>query len=143
MRAHWPGGCDDPALLWQTYIQLTEAAFRTMKSEHSIRPIRHKLQPRVEALMMIAFLSCAMHVCLKKLAAPKAHSLTPWQTLEHLRKIVLVDVGFGTRDGSLLTLPHITIPEKEQAALLMQLCWILPSQPPSRIRARQVPDSEK
>jgi hypothetical protein len=143
LRAHWPGGCDDPALLWQTYIQLieAEAAFRTMKSELSIRPIWHKIQPRVEAHIMIAFLGYAMHVCLKKLAAPKAPSLTPWQILEHLRKIVLVDVEFETRDGRLLTLPRITIPEKEQAALLMQLGWTLPSQPPPRIRSREISNS--
>jgi hypothetical protein len=87
-------------------------------------------------------LGYAMHVCLKKLASPKAPSLTPWQILEHLRKIVLVDVEFETRDGRLLTLPRITIPEKEQAALLMQLGWTLPSQPPPRIRTREIPDSE-
>ena len=142
LRAHWPGGLSDPTQLWQTYVQLTEAeaAFRTMKSELNVRPIWHQLDTRVEAHIMIAFLGYAMHVCLKKLAAPKAPSLTPWQILEHLRKIVLVDVEFDTRDGRTLTLPRITIPEKEQAALLLQLGWTLPEQPPPRIRSRQLPD---
>lgn len=144
LRAHWPEGSNDPTLLWQTYIQLTEAeaAFRTMKSELAIRPIWHKVQKRVEAHIMIAFLGYAMHVCLKKLAAPKAPSLTPWQILQHLRKIVLVDVEFETRDGRLLTLPRITVPEKEQAALLIQLGWNLPAQPPPRIRTPDIPDSD-
>jgi transposase len=142
LRAHWPGGLSDPAQLWQTYVQLTEAeaAFRSIKSELKVRPIWHKLDGRVEAHIMVAFLGYAMHVCLKKLAAQKAPSLTPWQILEHLRKIVLVDVEFETRDGRTLTLPRITIPEKEQAALLLQLGWTLPEQPPPRIRFRQLPD---
>lgn len=137
LRAHWPGQ-KDAAQLWQTYIQLTEAeaAFRTLKSEIKVRPIWHRLGPRVEAHIMVAFLGYAMHVCLKKLAEQKAPSLTPWQVLQHLRKIVLVDVEFDTRDGRSLTLPRIAIPEKEQAALLLQLGWVLPEQPPPRIRSQ-------
>jgi len=37
------------------------------------------------------------------------------------------DLEFETRNGRLLTLPRITIPAKEQAALLMQLGWTLPA----------------
>ena len=140
LRAHWPGQ-HSAAELWKTYVQLTEAeaAFRTMKSEIKVRPIWHQLEHRVEAHIMIAFLGYAMHVCLKKLAARKAPSLTSWQVLQHLRKIVLVDVEFDTADGRAITLPRITIPEKEQAALLLQLGWTLPEQPPPRIRRPQVP----
>lgn len=80
LRAHWPG-THDAAQLWQTYVQLTEAeaVFRTLKSEIKVRPIWHHLGRRVEAHVMIAFLGYAMQVCLKKLAAKKAPSLTPWQ----------------------------------------------------------------
>jgi transposase len=140
LRAHWPGQ-HSAAELWQTYVQLTEAeaAFRTMKSEIKVRPIWHQLGHRVEAHIMVAFLGYAMHVCLKKLAARKAPSLTSWQVLQHLRKIALVDVEFDTADGRAITLPRITIPEKEQAALLLQLGWTLPEQPPPRIRRPQVP----
>ena len=140
LRAHWPGQ-HNAAELWQTYVQLTEAeaAFRTMKSEIKVRPIWHQLGHRVEAHIMVAFLGYAMHVCLKKLAAKKAPSLTSWQVLQHLRRIVLVDVEFDTADGRAITLPRITIPEKEQAALLLQLGWTLPEQPPPRIRRPQIP----
>ncbi len=79
-----------------------------------------------------------MHVCLKKLAARKAPSLSAWQVLQHLRKIVLVDAEFDTSDGRSLTLPRITIPEKEQAALLLQLDWTLPEQPPPRVSSQQM-----
>jgi len=140
LRAHWPGQ-SDPAALWAAYIQLTEAeaAFRTLKSEIKVRPIWHWKESRVEAHIMVAFLGYAMWVCLKKLAAPRAPSLTPWQVLTHLRAIVMVDVEFDTRDGRRLTLPRITEPEKEQAALLLQLGWTLPEQPPPRIRAAPPP----
>lgn len=143
LRAHWPGQ-HNAAELWQTYVQLTEAeaAFRTMKSEIQVRPIWHQLGRRVEAHIMIAFLGYAMHVCLKKLAARKAPGLTSWQVLQHLRKIVLVDVEFDTAEGRRLTLPRITIPEKEQAALLLQLGWTLPEQPPPRITSQQLPEPE-
>ena len=140
LRAHWPSQ-HSAAELWQTYVQLTEAeaAFRTMKSEIKVRPIWHQIGHRVEAHIMVAFLGYAMHVCLKKLAAKRAPSLTSWQVLQHLRKIVLVDVEFDTADGRAITLPRITFPEKEQAALLLQLGWTLPEQPPPRIRRPQVP----
>jgi transposase len=143
LRAHWPGQ-HSAAELWQTYVQLTEAeaAFRTMKSEIKVRPIWHQLGRRVEAHIMIAFLGYAMHVCLKKLAARKAPSLTSWQVLQHLRKIVLVDVEFDTTEGHLLMLPRITIPENEQAALLVQLGWTLPEQPPPRITSQHMPKPE-
>ena len=78
-------------------------------------------------------------MCLKKLAARTAPSLTSWQVLQHLRKIVLLDVEFDTADGRAITLPRITIPEKEQATLLLQLCWTLAEQPPPRVRRTQVP----
>jgi hypothetical protein len=140
LRAHWPGQ-RDAAQLWDSYIQLTEAeaAFRSLKSELGVRPIWHWKEPRVEAHVMVAFLGYAMWVCLKKRAAARAPSLTPWQILQHLRAIVLVEVEFDTRDGRTLTLPRITEPENEQAALLLQLGWTLPQQPPPRIR--QAPKS--
>ncbi len=135
LRAHWPGQ-KDPAQLWDTYIQLTEAeaAFRSLKSELNVRPIWHWKESRVEAHILVAFLGYAMWVCLKKHAAVRAPSLTPWQILQALRTIVLVDVEFDTRDGRTLSLPRITEPEKEQAALLLQLGWTLPQQSPPRIR---------
>ncbi len=51
-----------------------------------------------------------------------------------------MDVGFDTRDGRTLTLPRITIPGKEQAALLLQRGWTLPERAPPRIRSRKLPD---
>ena len=81
-------------------------------------------------------------------ARPRPHALAnPHPPLRlrsgrPLRAIVLVDVEFETRDGRTITLPRITEPEKEQAALLLQLGWTLPQQPPPRIRPPSLPPGD-
>jgi transposase len=139
LRAHWTE--QDPERLWQSYIQLTEAeaAFRTLKSEVNIRPIWHWLERRVEAHVLVAFLGYCLWVCLKQRLRAVAPSLTPWQALDQLGRISLVEVWFELKDGRQLCLPRITQPELVQAALLEQLGWQLPEQPPPRVYANQVP----
>lgn len=139
LRAHWPERA--PATLWQTYVQLTEAeaAFRTLKSGVKVRPIWHWTEPRVEAHVLVAFLGYCLWVCLKKKAERAAPSLTPWQILDQLGRIALVEVWFELRDGRRMCLPRITQPEPAQAVLLEQLRWRLPQQPPPRVYARDVP----
>lgn len=55
--------------LWSKYMQPTaaEASFRALKSELSIRPLFHQLEPRVKARVMVAFLGYALWVTLKHL----------------------------------------------------------------------------
>ncbi len=55
--------------LCSKYMQLTEAeaSFRALKSELSIRPLFHQLEPRVKAHVMVAFLGYALWVTLKHL----------------------------------------------------------------------------
>ena len=55
--------------LWSSYMQLTEAeaSFRALKSELSMRPLFHQLEPRVKAHVMVAFLGYALWVTLKHL----------------------------------------------------------------------------
>jgi hypothetical protein len=50
LRSNLAGG--DPAVLWSRYVQLTqiESVFRSLKSELGIRPIRHQLEHRADAL---------------------------------------------------------------------------------------------
>jgi transposase len=142
LRAHWTE--QDPQRLWQSYIQLTEAeaAFRTLKSEVNIRPIWHWLERRVEAHVLVAFLGYCLWVCLKQRLRAVAPSLTPWQALDQLGRISLVEVWFELKDGRQLCLPRITQPELVQAALLEQLGWQLPEQPPPRVYANQVPPED-
>jgi len=129
---------EDPARLWEQYIQLTEieAAFRTLNSEVGLRPIYHWVTPRVEAHVMVAFMAYAMWVCLKWKLKALAPSLSPRQMIELFRSIQLGEVWFDTVDGKRICLPRIT-PEPEHQAILDQIKWTLPKQPPPRIYARQ------
>jgi transposase len=58
---------EDPAVLWDRYMQLTqvEAAFKCLKSDLGIRPIYHQLEHRVEAHILVAFLAYCLSVTLK------------------------------------------------------------------------------
>lgn len=139
LRAHWTE--HDPAKLWQTYTQLAEAeaAFRTLKTDLKVRPIWHWTEPRVHAHLMVAFLGYCLWVYVKKCCQQVAPTLTPWALLDQLGRIVLVEVWFELRHGGTICLPRITQPEPAQAALLAQLSWALPAQPPPRIYPAQLP----
>ena len=102
-----------------------------------MRPIWHWTQARVEAHILVAFLGYCLWVYLKKSCESFAPGLTPWALLDQLRRIVMVEVWFETRDGRRLCLPRITQPETEQKLLLAQLGWKLPEQPPPRVYAPQ------
>jgi hypothetical protein len=125
----------DPAELWSQYIQLTEveAVFRALKSDLAIRPIWHFTPRRVEAHVMVAFLGYCLWVCLKHKLKASAPSLTPWQLLDQFARIQMVEVWFKLRAGGCICLERITQPEAAQAALIHQLDWPLPQQPPPKI----------
>jgi transposase len=63
--------------LWSKYMQLTEAeaSFRAFKSELSVRPLFHQLEPRVKAHVMVAFLGYALWVTLKHLLTRRPASV--------------------------------------------------------------------
>ena len=130
---------EDPAVLWTRYVQLTqiEAAFRTLKSELGIRPIYHRLERRIDAHILIAFLAYCLQVTLKNRLLIHAPGLTPHAVLEKLQRIQMIDVWIPTLDGRWLVLPRYTQPEQETKLLLDQLELTLPSQPVPRITAYQ------
>ena len=125
----------DPVKLWSQYIQLTEveAVFRALKSDLAIRPIWHFTPKRVEAHIMVAFLGYCLWVCLKHKLKASAPSLTPWQLLDQFARIQMLEVWFKLRAGGCICLERITQPEAAQAALIHQLDWPLPQQPPPKI----------
>ncbi len=129
---------EDPAVLWERYVQLTqiEAAFKALKSELGIRPLYHQLEHRVEGHILIAFLAYCLLVTLKSRLQALAPGLTPKAVLEKLATIQMLDVGFPTTDGRYLVMPRYTQPEPDQAILLHHLKLSLPPQPPPRIKAQ-------
>jgi transposase len=126
---------EDPAVLWDRYVQLTqiEAAFKCLKSDLGIRPIHHQLERRVDAHILVAFLAYCLTVTLRHRLKMQAPGLTPRAVLEKLAGIQMLDVSFPTTDGRQLVMPRYTEPSPEQALLLHHLNLVLPQQPPPRI----------
>jgi len=128
---------EDPAVLWDRYIQLTqiEMAFKCLKSELGLRPLYHQLEHRVEAHILVAFLAYCLMVTLKNRLQAHAPGLTAGGVLEKLATIQMLDVWFPTTDGRWLVMPRYTEPEPGQALLLHKLKLRLPSQPPPRLKS--------
>lgn len=127
--------------LWSKYMQLTEAeaSFRALKSELSIRPLFHQLEPRVKAHVMVAFLGYALWVTLKHLLkrrpaitktpaseAHQAHPLSPMKVIALLSTLQSADIVLPTTDGRQIHLRRLTEPTAEQKSLLRQLGISLP-----------------
>ena len=128
--------------LWSKYMQLTEAeaSFRALKSELSIRPLFHQLEPRVKAHVMVAFLGYALWVTLKHLLKrrpaivpkPSASGVENAEPMTAMRAIALLstlqsaDIVLPTTDGREIRLRRITEPTAEQKSLLRQLGISLP-----------------
>src|SRR5256886_1800071 len=126
---------EDPARLWQHYVQLTEieAVFRALKSDLAIRPIHHQKDSRIEAHIFVSFLAYCLYVTLRQRLRALAPGLTPRAVLEKMSAIQMVDVRVPTTDGRLLILPRYTQPETDHQMLLHELHLQLPAQPPPRI----------
>jgi transposase len=128
-------GREDPALLWQHYVQLSEveAVFRDLKNDLAIRPIYHQKDSRIEAHVFVSFLAYCLYVTLRQRLRALAPGLTPRAVIEKLSSLQMVDVRVPTTDERLLILPRYTQPEKEHLLLLHQLRLQLPAQPVPKI----------
>jgi hypothetical protein len=126
---------EDPAKLWQYYIQLTqvEEAFKNLKGDLGLRPIYHQREDRVEAHIFVAFLAYGLHATLRRWIKDLAPGLTPRSVLEKFGAVQMIDVHLPTSDGRHVVLARYTQPEKELQVLLHQLNLTLPEQPPPRI----------
>jgi transposase len=126
-----------PAHLWQFYIQLVEveAAFKNLKDDLQLRPIYHQLEQRIEAHIFVAFLAYCLHVTLRAQLKPLAPGLTPRAVLDKLAAIQMLDVHFPTTDGRTLILSRHTELNADQKLLVTQLNLNLPPQPPPRVTA--------
>ncbi|MGA8622067.1 MAG: hypothetical protein WB660_26545, partial [Candidatus Sulfotelmatobacter sp.] len=118
----------------------SEASFRALKSELSIRPLFHQKEPRVKAHVLVAFLGYALWVTLKHLLqrrpaivpqssaseADNAQPFSPMKTLALLSTLQSADIVLPTTDGREIRLRRITEPTAEQKSLLHQLQLSLP-----------------
>ena len=126
---------NDPALLWQYYIQLVavEQAFKNLKGDLAIRPVFHQDERRIEAHIFIAFLAYCLQITLQRRLHALAPGLTVRSALEKFAAVQMIDVHLPTTDGRELLLTRYTQPEPETQLLIRQLKLQLPDQPPPKI----------
>lgn len=121
----------DPAKLWRWYIQLTqaEAAFRTAKSDIGLRPIYHQKTERVEAHLLICFLSLALWRSLEMWMQAKGLGSSARKLVGALSSIRSMDVVVPVkREERMIDLRLRTVgkPDPDVALLLARLGLHLP-----------------
>lgn len=85
-----------PEELWRAYIQLTEAeeAFRIQKSDLRIRPVWHHKQERVEAHILVCFLTYVLWRRLGQMCQAAGLGDEPRKVFAELSELAVVDVDF-------------------------------------------------
>lgn len=129
LRTNHPSA--DPVQLWRWYIQLTqaEAAFRTSKSDLDLRPIFHQKTHRVEAHILVCFLSLAMWRALEQWMRAKGLGDCGRQLLIEMDELRSMDVVLPTAEEGEVRLRVVAKPEKPLAELLAHLGLDLPRRP--------------
>ena len=123
----------DPAKVWEWYLQLqqAEAAFRCAKSDLSLRPIFHHKTERVEAHLLVCFLSLALWRTLEMWMRGKGLGNCARQLAGEIATVKSLDVVLPvkTPEGmSELRLRTVARPERMVAELLQRLDLHLPEQ---------------
>jgi len=123
----------NPAKVWEWYLQLqqAEAAFRCAKSDLSLRPIFHHKTERVEAHILVCFLSLALWRVLEQWMKGKGLGTCARQLVAELATIKSLDVVLPLKAGenvSELRLRTVARPERMVAELLQRLGLHLPEQ---------------
>jgi transposase len=123
----------DPAKVWNWYLQLqqAEAAFRCAKSDLSLRPIFHQKTERVEAHILVCFLSLALWRVLEQWMKGKGLGTCARQLVGEIATIKSLDVVLPVKSAegqNELRLRMVARPERMVAELLQHLGLHLPQQ---------------
>ena len=123
----------DPTKLWEWYLQLqqAEAAFRCAKSDLGLRPVFHQKTERVEAHILVCFLSLALWRTLEMWMKGKGLGTCARQLVAEIATIKSMDVILPVKAGegsSELCLRTVARPERLVAELLQRLGLQLPEQ---------------
>ena len=115
--------------LWRAYMQLTEAeaAFRIHKSDLSLRPVWHHLERRVQAHILVCFLTYVLWKTFGRWCHDAGLGDEPRKIFAELGQIALVDVVLPTRTGISIRKRCVSRPTEHQAILLQRLGLELPS----------------
>jgi hypothetical protein len=118
-----------PEDLWRAYIQLTEAeaAFRIHKSDLAIRPVWHQRGDRVQAHILVCFLTYVIWKTPAASCRQAGLGDEPRQVFEIPSEIALVEVALSTRNGVVLHKRCIGQPTAHRQILLQRLGLKLPT----------------
>lgn len=126
----------NPVALWRWYMQLTqvEDAFRISKSDLSLRPVFHQKTERVDAHILVCFLSLVLWRTLENWMKCRGLGTCARQLLEEVATVRRVDVVLPVRApaGEAATevrLRVVTRPDPRAAELLSRLGLELPTAP--------------
>jgi hypothetical protein len=121
----------DHAKLWDWYIHLTQAGecFRISKSDLGLRPAFHEKAGRVEAHVLVCFLTLAIWWVLEMWMKGKGLGNCCRQLLKEISTIRMMDVVLPVRDAGGLNLRVVSRPDDRVAQLLARLGLELPSAP--------------
>lgn len=126
----------DPAQLWRWYMQLTQAedAFRISKSDLHLRPVFHQKTGRVEAHILVCFLSLALWRTLEQWMRGKRLGDCARQLVKEVATVRSLDVVLPIRDEAThqtrpVRLRVVARPDRPVAELLVRLGLELPSAP--------------
>lgn len=126
----------DPVKLWRWYMQLTQAedAFRISKSDLSLRPVFHHKTERVEAHILVCFLSLALWRTLEMWMHGKGLGTCARQLIKEVATVRSMDVILPVKETESqetreLRLRVVARPDRPVAELLVRLGLDLPSAP--------------
>jgi len=126
----------DPAKLWRWYMQLTQAedAFRISKGDLSLRPVFHQKTQRVEAHILVCFLSLALWRTLEMWMCGKGLANCARQLLKAVATVRSLDVVLPVKEAESqqtrqLRLRVVARPDRPVAELLVRLGLDLPTAP--------------
>jgi hypothetical protein len=126
----------DPVKLWRWDMQLTQAedAFRISKSDLSLRPVFHQKTERVEAHILVCFLSLALWRVLEQWMHGKGLGNCARQLLKEVSTVRSMDVVLPVKESASqetreLRLRVVARPDRAVAELLVRLGLELPTAP--------------
>lgn len=126
----------DPVKLWRWYMQLCQAedAFRISKSDLSLRPVYHRKTERVEAHILVCFLSLALWRTLEMWMKGKGLGNCCRQLLKEVATVRSMDVVLPVREAEgqatrEMRLRVVAKPDRPVAELLVTLGLDLPAAP--------------
>lgn len=147
-RAQWAGHAQgayllrtnclekNPTQLWRWYMQLTQAedAFRISKSDLHLRPVFHQKTHRVQAHILVCFLSLTLWRVLEQWMRGKHLGNCARQLVKEVSTIRSLDVVLPIREASSqetrqVRLRVVARPDRPVAELLVRLGLDLPSVP--------------